>query len=210
MKAEIITIGDEILIGQIVDTNSAWIATQFNLLGIRISQITSISDSREHILFTLMRSLNENDVVLVTGGLGPTRDDKTKQTLCELFETELVEDAEAMRNVMEIFSKRGMPLLETNRQQAMVPKSCKPLYNSCGTAPGMWMKKENTVYISLPGVPYEMKYLVDEVIVPKIVKEYDRPYIVHKTIMTYGQGESLVAERIENWENNLPVFLWEV
>lgn len=204
MKAEIITIGDEILIGQIVDTNSAWIATQFNLLGIRISQITSISDNREHILNTLNRSLNENDVVLVTGGLGPTRDDITKQTLCELFETDLVEDAEALKNVLEIFSKRGMPLLETNRQQALLPRSCQPLYNSCGTAPGMWFEKNGKVLISMPGVPYEMKAMMEMEVIPRLKKSFSFPYIFHRTLLTSGVGESFLAEKIRDIEDQLP------
>ncbi len=208
MKAAIVTIGDEILIGQIIDTNSGYMAKAIDKIGIQTHEMLSISDDKKHILDTFSALQNKVDFVFITGGLGPTKDDITKKTFCEYFEDELVENAEVFAHVKELiegFFKR--PITQMNRDQALVPSKCEVLFNKMGTAPGMWMKKENTVYISLPGVPYEMKYLVDNVIVPKIVKEYDRPYIVHKTIMTYGQGESLVAERIENWENNLPEFI---
>lgn len=151
---------------------------------------------------------NRVDVVIVTGGLGPTKDDVTKKTFCEYFDDELVVDQKVLEHVTELiegFYKR--PISQLNKDQALVPSTCTVLHNKVGTAPGMWMKKENTVFISLPGVPYEMKYLVEEEIIPKIVREYKRPYIIHKTILTYGQGESLVAERIEQWENNLPEFI---
>lgn len=208
MKAAIVTIGDEILIGQIIDTNSGYMAKALDKIGVQTHEMLSISDDKKHILDTFSTLQNKVDFVFITGGLGPTKDDITKKTFCEYFEDELVENDEVFAHVKELiegFFKR--PITQMNRDQALVPSKCEVLFNKMGTAPGMWMKKENTVYISLPGVPYEMKYLVDKVIVPKIVKEYDRPYIVHKTIMTYGQGESLVAERIENWENNLPEFI---
>jgi nicotinamide-nucleotide amidase len=208
MKAAIVTIGDEILIGQIIDTNSGYMAKALDRIGVQTHEMLSISDDKNHILNTFASLQNKVDLVLITGGLGPTKDDITKKTFCDYFDDELVENPSVFAHVKELiegFFKR--PITQMNRDQALVPSKCEVLFNKMGTAPGMWMKKENTVYISLPGVPYEMKYLVDEVIVPKIVKEYDRPYIVHKTIMTYGQGESLVAERIENWENNLPEFI---
>ena len=208
MKAAIVTIGDEILIGQIIDTNSGYMAKALDRIGVQTHEMLSISDDKNHILHTFASLQNKVDIVLITGGLGPTKDDITKKTFCEYFDDELVENHDVFLHVKELiegFFKR--PITQMNRDQALVPSKCEVLFNKVGTAPGMWMKKENTVYISLPGVPYEMKYLVDEVIVPKIVKEYERPYIVHKTIMTYGQGESLVAERIENWENNLPEFI---
>jgi nicotinamide-nucleotide amidase len=151
---------------------------------------------------------NKVDLVLITGGLGPTKDDITKHTFCEYFEDALVVNQEVLAHVTAIiegFYKR--PITQLNRDQALVPSKCEVLFNKMGTAPGMWMKKENTVYISLPGVPYEMKYIIDNEIIPKVVKEYKRPYIVHKTILTYGQGESMIAERIENWENNLPEYI---
>ena len=208
MKAAIVTIGDEILIGQIIDTNSGYMAKALDRIGVQTHEMLSISDDKNHILNTFASLQNKVDFVFITGGLGPTKDDITKKTFCEYFDDVLVENPAVFAHVKELiegFFKR--PITQMNRDQALVPSKCEVLFNKVGTAPGMWMKKENTVYISLPGVPYEMKYLVDEVIVPKIVKEYDRPYIVHKTIMTYGQGESLVAERIENWENNLPEFI---
>ena len=208
MKAAIVTIGDEILIGQIIDTNSGYMAKALDKIGVQTHEMLSISDDKKHILDTFSTLQNKVDFVFITGGLGPTKDDITKKTFCEYFDDELVENTEVFAHVKELiegFFKR--PITQMNRDQALVPSKCEVLFNKVGTAPGMWMKKENTVYISLPGVPYEMKYLVDEVIIPKIVKEYQRPYIVHKTIMTYGQGESLVAERIENWENNLPEFI---
>lgn len=208
MKAAIITIGDEILIGQIVDTNSAFIAKSLDKIGVEVIEMLSISDQQKHILDTFTQFQNRVDVVIVTGGLGPTKDDVTKKTFCEYFNDELVVDQKVLAHVTELiegFYKR--PISQLNKDQALVPSTCTVLQNKMGTAPGMWMKKENTVFISLPGVPYEMKYLVEEEIIPKIVREYKRPYIIHKTILTYGQGESLVAERIEHWENNLPEFI---
>lgn len=208
MKAAIITIGDEILIGQIVDTNSAFIAKSLDRIGVEVAEMLSISDDKKHILDTFSQLQNRVDVVIVTGGLGPTKDDVTKKTFCEYFNDELVVDQKVLAHVTELiegFYKR--PISQLNKDQALVPSTCTVLHNKVGTAPGMWMKKENTVFISLPGVPYEMKYLVEEEIIPKIVREYKRPYIIHKTILTYGQGESLVAERIEQWENNLPEFI---
>ncbi|MEO8535684.1 MAG: CinA family nicotinamide mononucleotide deamidase-related protein [Flavobacterium sp.] len=208
MKAVIITIGDEILIGQIVDTNSGFIAKSLDKIGVEITEMISISDDKKHILDTFAQFQNKVDVVIVTGGLGPTKDDVTKKTFCEYFDDELVVNPEVLAHVTELiegFYKR--PISQLNKDQALVPSTCTVLHNKVGTAPGMWMKKENTVFISLPGVPYEMKYLVENEIIPKIIREYKRPYIIHKTILTYGQGESLVAERIEDWENNLPDFI---
>lgn len=208
MKATIVTIGDEILIGQIVDTNSGYIAKALDKIGIQTHEMLSISDEKQHILDTFTKLQNQVDLVIITGGLGPTKDDITKKTFCDYFEDVLVEDQAVLAHVTEIienFYKR--PINQLNKEQALVPSKCEVLFNKMGTAPGMWMKKENTVFVSLPGVPYEMKYLVDQEIVPKLVKEYQRPHIVHQTILTYGQGESMVAERIEAWENNLPHFI---
>jgi len=208
MKATIVTIGDEILIGQIVDTNSAFIAKSFDRIGIEINEMISISDDKQHILDTFKKLQNTVDLVVVTGGLGPTKDDITKKTFCEYFEDELVVNQEVLAHVTQLiegYFKR--PITQINKDQALVPSKCTVLHNQVGTAPGMWMKKEETVFISLPGVPYEAKYLIENEIIPKVVKEYKRPYIIHKTILTYGQGESLVAERIEDWENNLPEFI---
>jgi nicotinamide-nucleotide amidase len=208
MKAAIITIGDEILVGQIVDTNSAFIAKSLDKIGVEISEIISISDSKEHILETFSRFQNTVDLVVITGGLGPTKDDVTKKTFCDYFEDKLVVNETVLAHVTQLiegYFKRK--ITQINKDQALVPSKCTVLHNQVGTAPGMWMKKENTVFVSLPGVPFEMKYLVENEIIPKVIKEYERPYIIHKTILTYGQGESLVAERIEKWEDSLPEFL---
>jgi nicotinamide-nucleotide amidase len=208
MKAAIITIGDEILIGQIVDTNSGFIAKSLDKIGVDIHEMISISDNKKHILETFSKLQNQVDLVLITGGLGPTKDDITKHTFCEYFEDQLVRNEEVENHVIELIEKAmNRPASQMNQDQALVPSKCTVLHNAVGTAPGMWMKKENTVYISLPGVPYEMKYILENGIIPKIVREYQRPYIIHKTILTYGQGESLVAERIEDWQNNLPEFI---
>lgn len=208
MKATIVTIGDEILIGQIVDTNSGFIAKALDKIGVETVEMLSISDKKQHILDTFTNLQNKVDFVIVTGGLGPTKDDITKHTFCEYFDDQLIVDAAVLAHVTQIIEgiyKR--PITQVNKDQALVPSKCEVLFNKMGTAPGMWMKNQNTVYISLPGVPYEMKYLVENEIIPKVVKEYKRPYIIHKTILTYGQGESMIAERIENWENNLPEFI---
>ena len=208
MKATIVTIGDEILIGQIVDTNSGFIAKSLDKIGVEINEMISISDDKKHILDTFVSLQNKVDLVIITGGLGPTKDDITKKTFCDYFDDELIVDQKVLAHVTQLiegFYKRT--ITQINKDQALVPSKCTVLHNQVGTAPGMWMKKENTVFISLPGVPYEMKYLVEHEIIPKVVREYKRPYIIHKTILTYGQGESMVAERIEDWENNLPKFI---
>ncbi|WP_070786722.1 CinA family nicotinamide mononucleotide deamidase-related protein [Flavobacterium crassostreae] len=208
MKAVIITIGDEILIGQIVDTNSAFIAKSLDKIGIEISEMVSISDTKEVILETFAKYQNKADVVIVTGGLGPTKDDVTKKTFCDYFEDQLVIDNGVLAHVttlIEAFYK--MPITQMNKDQALVPSKSTLLVNALGTAPGMWMKKETTVFISLPGVPYEMRHIMEQQVIPKLVQEYSRPYILHKTIVTYGQGESILAERIATWEDHLPSFL---
>ncbi len=208
MKATIVTIGDEILIGQIVDTNSGFIAKALDKIGVETVEMLSISDKKQHILDTFTNLQNKVDLVIITGGLGPTKDDITRHTFCEYFDDELVVNAEVLAHVTQIIEgiyKR--PITQVNKDQALVPSKCEVLFNKVGTAPGMWMKNQNTVYISLPGVPYEMKYLVENEIIPKVIKEYKRPYIIHQTILTYGQGESMIAERIEHWENNLPEFI---
>ncbi|MFA9191734.1 CinA family nicotinamide mononucleotide deamidase-related protein [Flavobacterium sp. FZUC8N2.13] len=208
MKATIVTIGDEILIGQIIDTNSGFIAKSLDKIGVEISEMISISDDKQHILDTFAKLQNKVDLVIITGGLGPTKDDVTKKTFCDYFEDELIVDEVVLKHVTQLiegFYKRT--ITQINKDQALVPSRCTVLHNQVGTAPGMWVKKENTVFVSLPGVPFEMKYLVENEIIPKVVKEYNRPYIIHKTILTYGQGESMVAERIEDWENSLPDFI---
>ena len=208
MKAAIVTIGDEILIGQIVDTNSSYIAKALDKIGIATHEMLSISDDKQHILDTFHSLQNKVEVVIVTGGLGPTKDDITKKTFCDYFEDNLVENDVVLvhvKSIIEGIYKR--PITQMNRDQALVPTKAKVLFNQAGTAPGMWMEKENTVFISLPGVPYEMKYLIDNEVIPNLVQKFERPYIVHQTIMTYGRGESLIAEQIEEWEDNLPDFI---
>ena len=208
MKATIVTIGDEILIGQITDTNSGFIAKALDKIGVEINEMISISDDKKHILDTFAQLQNQVDLVVITGGLGPTKDDITKHTFCAYFNDELVRNLEVENHIVNLFQKvLNIEASQVNKDQALVPSQCQILRNENGTAPGMWMKKENTVFISLPGVPYEMKGIVNDYIIPKIVAEYKRPYIIHKTILTYGQGESIVAERIEQWENNLPNFI---
>lgn len=208
MKAAIVTIGDEILIGQIVDTNSSYIAKALDKIGIATHEMLSISDDKQHILDTFHSLQNKVDVVIVTGGLGPTKDDITKKTFCDYFEDNLIENDAVLihvKSIIEGIYKR--PITQINREQALVPTKAKVLFNQAGTAPGMWMEKENTVFISLPGVPYEMKYLIDNEVIPNLVQKFERPYIVHQTIMTYGRGESMIAEQIEEWEDNLPDFI---
>lgn len=208
MKAAVVTIGDEILIGQITDTNTGYIAKALDKIGIGVHETRSISDERQHILETLAYFQNRVDVVIVTGGLGPTKDDVTKVAFCEYFDDHLVRDEAVETHVIDLIEKAmKRPASQMNKDQALVPSKAKVLHNAVGTAPGMWMERGDTVFISLPGVPYEMKYLVDNEIIPQFVEKYKRPYILHKTIITHGQGESLVAERIEDWENNLPAFI---
>ena len=208
MKAAIITIGDEILIGQIVDTNSGYIAKALDRIGIEIKEMLSISDDKQAILDAFLYLQNNVDIVVITGGLGPTKDDITKKTICDYFDDELVRDSAVEAHVIALIEKAlQRKASQMNIDQALVPSKCTVLHNEVGTAPGMWIKKEQTLFVSLPGVPYEMKYLVDHQLVPTLVKEYERPFIIHKTVLTYGQGESLVAERIEDWENDLPSFI---
>jgi nicotinamide-nucleotide amidase len=208
MKAVIITIGDEILIGQIIDTNSSYIAKALDKIGIATYEMLSISDDKSHIVKTLHEVQNKYDVVLITGGLGPTKDDITKKTFCEYFDDVLVQNDAVLAQVKSIIEGIYKKLItQLNIDQALVPSKAKVLFNAMGTAPGMLMEHQNTVFISLPGVPYEMKYLIDNEVIPYLVEKFERPYIVHKTLMTYGRGESLIAEQIEDWENNLPNFI---
>lgn len=208
MKAAIVTIGDEILIGQIIDTNSAYIAKALDRIGLQTIEMRSISDQREHILQTFQELQNQMDFVVLTGGLGPTKDDITKKTLCEYFDDTMVRHKEVEDHVVALIENvLKRPASQINKDQALVPSKAQVLFNQVGTAPGMWIQKEQTVFISMPGVPYEMKYIMEQGVLPKIVSEFQRPYILHKTLMTYGQGESVVAERIEAWENALPEFI---
>ncbi len=204
MKAEIITIGDEILIGQIIDTNSAWIADQFNLNGIEIYQITSVSDEHNHIVEALKNAAEKVDLVVITGGLGPTKDDITKNTLCEYFNTKLVFNESVFEHINNRFTKLNIDINKLNRDQALVPESCTILFNKAGTAPGMWFEKDDTIFISIPGVPFEMKYLVDHEILPRLLESGKTKAIYHKTVLTQGIPESMLAVKLEDWENALP------
>jgi nicotinamide-nucleotide amidase len=204
MQAEIITIGDEILIGQILDSNSKWIAEALNKIGISVYQITSIQDDRLHILKALKEAQNNVDIVVITGGLGPTKDDITKRTLLEYFNDTLVLNEDIVAHIKKMFEKINYPFTEVNKNQALLPKKCIPLKNELGTASGMWFFQNNKVVISLPGVPYEMKGLMKNKVIPKLEKTFKLPFIIHKTIQTYGMGESVLAAKIEEWENNLP------
>lgn len=205
MLAEIITIGDEILIGQIVDTNSAYISKELDRVGVKVHQITSVQDNREHILRAFKDAKQYANLVIVTGGLGPTKDDITKQTFCDFFEDKLVENPEVVANIKELFRKYQLNLpLPANLLQAKVPSKGTVLMNFHGTAPGMWMEKDETVFVSLPGVPFEMKHLLMEEVLPRILKKFNRPHIYHKTLLTYGLGETGIVERIETWADALP------
>jgi len=205
MKAEIITIGDEILIGQIVDTNSAFIAKELNKIGVSVYQITSVQDDKTHILEAFEAAESTVDIVIITGGLGPTKDDITKKTLAQYFEDVLVYDEAVLDNIKHLWKHFvKQPLLQANIDQSLVLSKATALMNKSGSAPGMWIEKNNTIFISLPGVPYEMKALMNDEVLPRISKKFKRPYILHKTLLTYGLGESVIAERIKEWESALP------
>ena len=207
MNAEIITIGDEILIGQIVDTNSQWIGQELNKIGVSVYQISSIQDEKTHILKALREAEERVDIVIITGGLGPTKDDITKTTLADYFNDELVLNEEVVAHVRQLFATYRIPFSNMNSLQGMMPTKATWLHNALGTAPGMWFYENNTVFVSMPGVPYEMKGLMTQEVLPRIQQQYKLPYIIHKTILTYGQGESVIAGRIEAWENELPSFI---
>jgi|TARA_B110000967_G_scaffold197267_1_gene228820 nicotinamide-nucleotide amidase len=207
MKAEIITIGDEILIGQIVDTNSQWIGTELNRIGVSVYQISSIQDDKQHILKALKEAQRRVDLVIITGGLGPTKDDITKHTIAEYFGDTLALNEDVVHHIKTLFAKYNIPFGESNRLQGMLPTKATYLKNEYGTAPGMWFYENDTVFVSLPGVPNEMKGLLKGEVLPRIKQQFKLPFIIHKTLMTYGQGESLIAERIEDFENNLPSFI---
>src|SRR6476660_1308721 len=208
MTATIVTIGDEILIGQITDTNSGFIAKSLDKIGIQTTQMLSIGDEKQQILDTLSSLQDKVDLVVITGGLGPTKDDITKKTFCDYFDDELVVNQRVLDHITDMWTNIfKVELTQVNKDQALVPSKATVLFNRYGSAPGMWLQKGNTIFISLPGVPFEMKGIVEHEIIPKLVSEFDRPYIIHKTILTYGMGESMVADRIEDWENNLPEFI---
>lgn len=206
MKAEIITIGDEILIGQIVDTNSAYISSVLNKIGVTVYQITSVQDDQDHILEAFAAAKSRTDLVIITGGLGPTKDDITKHTICKFFNDELVLNQSVLDHISHLFKEYiKKPMLEANKTQALVPSKAEVLINRFGTAPGMWIEEDDTIFVSMPGVPYEMKGLMENEVIPRLQEQFKLPYIVHKTFLTYGMGESAIAEIIENFENELPI-----
>jgi len=204
MTAEIITIGDELLIGQTVDTNSAWLGEQLSLAGFDIKRKITIHDNREDILGALESLPGRSDVVLITGGLGPTSDDITKPALCEFFKTQLVVNTDVLSMIEQMMKRRNFPMNDNNRKQAEVPESCRVLTNAMGTAPGLWFEKSGTVFVSMPGVPYEMKYIMNEHVIPDLKKRFTSQVIIHKNIMTYGAPEATLAERLQEFESELP------
>lgn len=204
MIAEIITIGDELLIGQVVDTNSAWMGQKLNEIGVKVKQITSVSDEKEHIVAALKEAESRADIILITGGLGPTKDDITKITLAEYFNSEMIMNDEALENVKSIFQKYNRPVLEINVKQALVPAKCRVLINKQGTAPAMYFHENRKHYFSMPGVPFEMKYIMQEHVLPILAEMNDGVIIKHENINTAGIGESFLAEQIEKIENELP------
>ena len=208
MKAEIITIGDEILIGQIADTNSQWIGTALNTIGVSVHQISSIQDERGHILTALKEAQDRADIVVITGGLGPTKDDITKKTIASYFNDDaVVAYPEVVDHIQQLFKKIKHPFTDVQLDQANLPSKATHLKNRYGTAPGMWFFENNTVFVSLPGVPYEMKGLMNYEVLPRIQQKFELPFIIHKTIMTYGSGESIIAERIAALEDGLPAHI---
>jgi nicotinamide-nucleotide amidase len=204
MKAQIITIGDELLIGQTIDTNSAWIGAELSKTGFDISRKTSIHDNHDDIIDILKSVTGKADVVLITGGLGPTSDDITKQALCEFFDSRLVVSNEVLAMVEEMMKRRGFPMNENNRRQAEVPDACTVLKNAAGTAPGMWFEKEDTIFISMPGVPVEMKYIMNQHVLPELKRRFTFQVIIHRNIMTYGTPEAKLAEILTEFEASLP------
>ncbi len=207
MKAQIITIGDELLIGQTIDTNSAWIGAELSMAGFDVQRKVSVHDRRPDILNILTEVAEKSDVIIITGGLGPTSDDITKPALCEFFNTRLVMNNEVLAMVESMMRRRNFPMNENNRRQAEVPESCRVLTNAAGTAPGMWFEKDRTIYISLPGVPAEMKYIMNHHVMPALKKLFRSQSIIHRNIMTYGAPEAKLAEILTGFEAGLPDYV---
>ena len=204
MKCEVISIGDELLIGQTINTNASWIGEQINILGFTISHCLVISDLKNDIIKALDQAYKRSDIIIITGGLGPTNDDITKHTLTEYFNTSLDLDLDIEKNIIDYFTNRNLPILQSNRDQALIPKSCQVLPNSRGSASGMWFEKNGVVFISLPGVPYEMKGIMNDHVFSRLLAlKGDENIIINKTIRTHGMGESFLAEVIKSWEKKL-------
>lgn len=202
--AELLTIGDEILYGQIVDTNSQWMSVELSNIGIKVIRKTTVGDQEDEILTALAEAEKRADVILITGGLGPTNDDLTKPCLVKYFNCPLKMNEEALAEVTEFFKSRGRELTELNRQQAALPECCEKITNTMGTAPGMWFDRNRKVFVSMPGVPHEMKRMMTDIILPKLKNTFQTPTIIHKVIRTVGIGESFLADKISSWENSLP------
>ncbi|MDR0419515.1 MAG: CinA family nicotinamide mononucleotide deamidase-related protein, partial [Prevotellaceae bacterium] len=208
MKAAILTIGDEILIGQIIDTNSAYISRLLNELGVKVDVMMSISDRRQAIMESLDLLFSKVDIVMITGGLGPTKDDITKHVLAEYFGSEkMVLDKATLQHVKDMLERLGVDMIDLNTNQAWLPDNCEVLYNALGTAPGMWFAKENRLVVSMPGVPYEMEYVMLNQVIPRLKERFSLPNIIHKTILTFGIPESRLANQISEWEDALPKHL---
>jgi nicotinamide-nucleotide amidase len=204
---EIITIGDELLIGQVVNTNAAWMAQQLNMKGWEVRQLSSVSDERNEIMRALHEASQRADIILMTGGLGPTRDDITKNVLCQFFSTTLVQNDMVLEMIDSFFRRKGLPLTETNREQALVPQSATVIENQLGTAPGLAFEKDGKIYVAMPGVPYEMKYIMETYVIPVLLKRAGGIAIMHRTILTQGIGESFLSEIIRDWEDNLGPYI---
>lgn len=207
MKIHIITVGDEILIGQIIDTNSAWMGEELNKYGASIQQITTISDDLEVIKSTLKQAFESTDIVLMTGGLGPTKDDVTKKAIAEFYGVDFTFSQPTYDRIIKMFEKWGRSTTEAHRLQCFMPSNASLLHNKMGTAPGMWFEENEKVLVSMPGVPYEMKYLMEYEVIPKLLSKFQQESIAHRTVLTVGEGESRIAARIEAFENNLPPFI---
>jgi nicotinamide-nucleotide amidase len=203
----IINIGDELLIGQTIDTNSAWMAQELNKVGIWVHRRVAIGDDYNAIWNTLDEESAKSNIVLITGGLGPTTDDITKQLLCTYFKGEMVVDAETKQHIIAIFKFLDRPIIDRNLKQAEVPNNCVVLKNPKGTAPGMWFEKNDVIFVSMPGVPSEMKSIMNTSVITKLLQKFTPQNIVHKTILTAGIGESFLAERLVDFENNLPMHI---
>lgn len=207
INASIITIGDELLIGQTIDTNSAWMAQELNKIGVWVKRRIAVGDTREDIWQALDEESRDSQIILITGGLGPTADDITKPLLCEYFGGKMIVNNEVLEHVKNIFARLNRPMIERNAKQAEVPDVCTVLMNMRGTAPGMLFRKDGRVFVSMPGVPHEMKGIMTDEVLPLIQREYKMPFILHRTLLTAGVGESFLADLIEHWENQLPSFI---
>jgi nicotinamide-nucleotide amidase len=207
ITAELLTIGDEILYGQIVDTNSQWMSVELANAGIKVIRKTTVGDVDSEILTAFSEAESRADIILITGGLGPTSDDLTKPCLAKYFNCELRIHEEALAEVTEFFKSRGRELTEVNRQQAALPVCCEKITNRMGTAPGMWFEKNSKVFVSMPGVPHEMKRMMTDIILPKLRSKFETPVIHHTVIRTVGIGESYLADKISTWENSLPAYI---